>query len=109
MAVPIQMFNDTANTSADTPQKFYTAAAGGSGVQIDALTATNNSTSNKSYKAYIALTTPTSPLKPFQVVVWGEVDLGTGIVNHVIPAGYSLWIESSAAGSIFFTGSGRTI
>jgi hypothetical protein len=109
MASIIQLFNDQSNTVADTPEKFYTAAAGGEGVRIDALTASNNSTSNKSYKAYISINTPTSPLKPFQIVVWGEIDLGSGVVNQVIPAGYSLWLESSEASSIFFTASGRSI
>lgn len=109
MATPITLFNDIPSDFADTPERFYTASASGNGVVIDALTATNNDTVNRSYKAYISADTPTTPLKPFQIVVWGEIDLGAGIVNQVIPAGQSLWIESSEPASIFFTASGRDI
>jgi len=43
------------------------------------------------------------------VVVWGEIDLGSGIVNQVIPAGGSLRMEASAAGKIYFTVSGKKV
>ena len=111
MATPIALFNDTVNTLVDTPQTFYTAPASGNGVLVDAITATNNSTVNASYKIYIGIagTTPDTPLKPFKIVVWGELDNASGAVNQVIPAGYALWIEASALESIYVTASGREI
>jgi hypothetical protein len=41
--------------------------------------------------------------------VWGENDLGIGVVNQVIPANGSLLVESSALNSLYFTVSGREL
>lgn len=105
----LQISDNFSNTIVDTVQTVYTAPQL-QNVSIESFTAANNSTVNASYKAYII--SPLNkefPQRPFKVVVWGEVDLGIGIVNQVIPAGGSLKVESSAIDSIYFTVTGREI
>jgi len=111
MATPVNIVKNEPNTSVDTIQTFYTAPATGSGVIIDAFTVSNTSAVNASYKAYIVPSggTAANPQKPFQVVVWGEVDLGSGLVNQLIPPGGTLRMESSAINSIYFTVSGKEV
>jgi|TARA_R110000823_G_C15945532_1_gene500942 hypothetical protein len=102
-----QILNNAVNTTANTAQDLFTA--GTSAVVIESFTATNNSTVNASYKAYIVSGGIEQPQIPFKIVVWGENDLGIGIVNQVIPAGAQLKLESSAINSIYFTATGRTV
>lgn len=95
------------NTVPDTPQTVFTSPAGGNGTRIDSFTATNNGAVNSSYKAYIDNgVADDDPIIPMQIIVWGEIDLGVGIVNQTIPAGASLKVETSLAGVIGFTVSG---
>lgn len=102
-----QIVDNFKNTTVDTVQVAFTATLP---VVIEAFTATNNSTVNASYKAYIVSADGTEqPIKPFTVVVWGDLDLGVGIVNQVIPADGYLKVESSALDSIYFTVSGREV
>ena len=104
------LVNNQANTTTDTIQTFYTADASGDGVIIDSFTASNTSNVNASYSAYItSVTDIDEPQIPFKVVVWGENDLGIGAVNHVIPPGGKLKMESSAIDSIYFTVTGRIL
>ena len=106
----IALTTSTANTTPDTIQSFYTADPAGNGVIIDSFTASNTSSVNASYKAYItSIADINEPQIPFKVVVWGENDLGIGVVNQVIPAGGQLKMESSASDSIFFTVTGRQL
>ena len=103
-----QIVDNFKNTIVDTVQTAFTA--GIKPVVIEAFTATNNSTVNASYKAYIVSASgDEQPQRPFKVVVWGELDLGIGIVNQIIPAGGSLKVESSALDSIYFTVTGREV
>ena len=103
-----QIASNAVNTVIDTPETIFTA--GINGVVIEAFTAANNSIVNASYKAYIVEQDGTQqPQIPFKVVVWGELDLGIGIANQVIPAGGSLRVESSAIDSIYFTVSAREV
>lgn len=102
-----QILSNSVNTIANTVQTLFTA--GTSPVVIDSFTAANNSTVNASYKAYIvAANGVQEPLRPFKVVVWGELDLGIGVVNQIIPAGAQLRFEASAIDSIYFTATGST-
>ncbi len=101
-----QIVDNFVNTIIDTVQIAFTA--GSVAVSIESFTASNNSAVNASFKAYIKSPSGIlSPQIPFQIVVWGENDLGIGIVNQVIPAGGTLQVESSALNSIYFTVSGR--
>jgi hypothetical protein len=105
----LQIASNYSNNIADTIQTAYTSPATSSTV-IESFTAANNSGVNASYKAYIVSSDGTEqPLRPFKVVVWGEIDLGIGIVNQAIPAGGFLKVESSAINSIYFTVTGREV
>jgi hypothetical protein len=105
----LQIVDNFSNTIVDSVQTAFTATAT-KDVVIESFTAANNSTVNASYKAYIVSALEKEfPQRPFKIVVWGENDLGIGIVNQVIPKGGSLRVESSAIDSIYFTVTGRTI
>ena len=104
-----QLVDNFLNTFVDTPQEARTIDTVND-IAIDSFTVTNNSAVNASYKAYIKSSTGVlTPIIPFKVVVWGENDLGIGIVNQVIPKGGSLQVESSALNSLYFTVSGRVL
>ena len=102
-----QILSNAVNTVANSPQTLFTA--GTSGVVIESFTASNTSVVNASYKAFIVSTATEQPQIPFKIVVWGENDLGIGIVNQVIPPGAGLKIETSALSSIYFTDTGREV
>ena len=103
----IQIASNFKNTLIDTVQTVFTASS--KAVVIESFTAANNSAVNASYKAYIVSTTEEQPQIPFQIVVWGEIDLGIGITNQIIPLGAELKIESSALDSIYFTITAREV
>jgi hypothetical protein len=103
----VQIVDNLTVSVIDLPQTVYTAPAG-QDIVIQSFTAANTSTINASYKAYISSALGVQqPQIPFKVVVWGENDLGIGIVNQVIPGGGTLKVECSALESIYFTVSGR--
>ena len=82
-----QILSSAVNSTVDTAEALFTAG-----------------------KAYIVAQDGTEqPQIPFKVVVWGENDLGIGIVNQIIPAFGSLKLECSALASIYFTATGREI
>ena len=105
------MVDNRASTLVDSPEIFYTSPATGKGTVINAFTASNTSLINRDYQAYIVGVTgsATNPIRPFKIVVWGEVDLGTGIVNQIIPPGGTLRMESSAIDSIHWTVTGQEL
>ena len=104
----LQIVDNFKNTIVDTVQTAFTA--GLFPVVIEAFTASNNAIVNASYKAYIvSVSGDEQPLRPFKIVVWGELDLGIGVVNQVIPIGGTLRVETSALDSIYFTVTGREI
>lgn len=104
-----QLVDNFLNNLTNTAQVAFTAPAT-QAVAIDSFTVSNNSSVNASYKAYIKSSIGVlSPQIPFKIVIWGENDLGIGIVNQVIPAGGSLQVESSALNSLYFTVSGRDL
>ena len=95
------------NTIANTQQTIYTSPATGSGTRIDSFTAVNNGIVNSSYIAYLDNGNSANvPIIPFNIVTWGEYDLGIGLVNQTLPPGASLKIESSSINEIYFTASG---
>ena len=103
-----QILSNAENTLVDTREILYTA--GTKPVVIDSFTAANNSTVNADYTAYIlAGGADIQPQINKKIVVWGENDLGIGIVGQVIPAGGTLEFESSALNSIYFTATGREV
>lgn len=105
----LQIIDNLTISAIGTPQSLYTAPLG-QDVVIESFTASNTSTVNASYKAYIVSPLGAEkPQIPFKIVVWGENDLGIGVVNQVIPGGGSLRLECSALDSIYFTVTGREI
>lgn len=104
----MNLANNFVNSSVDTPQAIVSPTKD---TVIDSFTVSNTSGVNASYKAYIIQDgqTATNPQIPFKIVVWGENDLGIGVVNQVIPANGSLLVESSALNSLYFTVSGREL
>ena len=104
-----QIVGNATVSEVDEPQSLYTAPTN-QGVVIKSFTAANNSAVNASYKAYIVSAQGVEqPQIPFKVVMWGENDLGIGIVNQVIPAGGALRMECSAVNSIYFTVTGSAV
>ena len=104
-----QIVDNFSNTIADTVQTIFTAPTD-KNVVIESFTAANNSGVNASYKAYIvSILEKEFPQRPFKIGVWGEIDLGIGLVNQIIPAGGSLRLETSAIDSIYFTVTGREV
>lgn len=108
MASSTLLVNKGVNTLADTPESIYTSPITGKGTIINAFTAANNSESNKSYKAYIVTSggVAENPQLPFRIVIWADIDAGTGIDGQVIPPGGSLYVECNAVNSVYFTVSG---
>ena len=105
----IQIVSNYAVPSIDVVTTVYTAPTT-KNIVIESFTAANNSSVNASYKAYIVSAGGTvQPQRPFKPVVWGESDLGIGIVNQVIPAGGTLRVESSAINAIYFTVTAREV
>ena len=105
----LQIVDNFSNSIANTVQTTYTAKPIKS-VVIESFTVTNNSGVNASYKAYIVSNGGNElPIRPFKIVVWGELDLGIGIVGQAIPPGGSLRVESSALDSLYFTLTGREV
>lgn len=104
-----QLIDNFLNSVVDTPESAFSNGTVDS-VVIDAFTITNNSKVNASFKAYIKSSTGVlTPIIPFRIVVWGDNDLGIGIVNQVIPPGGTLQLESSALDSLYLTVSGRNV
>ena len=105
-----KLANNFTNSLVDTIETAYTAALTGSGTRINSFTANNNSGVNASYSVYINDgTNPTQAIIKDKIVVWGENDLGIGLVNQVVPAAATLQVECSALDSIYFTISGQPL
>ncbi len=106
------LVNSAQNTAIDTIQTFYTSpGTPGIGTIITAFTASNNTTSSKTYKAYIFDSSGTvlQPVVPQKIGVRDRFDLGPSIVGQIIPPGGSLRMESSAALSIAFRVTGNEL
>ena len=108
MTTNVVLVNSEKNISANNIEHFYTSPGG---TLITAFTATNNTDANQSYKAYIyaASGIALEAVTPRKIIIRDKFDSGSGIVNHLIPSGGSLRIESSAASSIVFRVSGKEL
>ncbi len=106
------LVNSAQNTTVDTIQTFYTSpGTPGIGTIITAFTASNNTTSSKTYKGYIFDSSGTilNAVIPQKIVVRDRFDLGPSIVGQIIPPGGSLRMESSDALSIAFRVTGNEL
>ena len=105
------LVNSAQNALPNAIQIFYTSPNGQGGTLINAFTASNNTSSNKTYKAYIydASETALTAVIPQKIVVRNRFDLGPSIVGQLIPAGGTLRMESSEAASISFRVTGNEL
>lgn len=105
------LVNSVQNTIANTIQSFYTSPATGAGTVITAFTATNNTGSNRTYKAYIFASgaTTSEAVTPLKIIIRSRFDPGNAIVNHLIPPGGTLRMESDLALSIVFRVTGNEL
>lgn len=103
MTEKVLVFN-AQNNVADEIAIIYTSPSSGAGTRITAFTASNDTTSSKTYKAYIYSATSSleKSVIPQTIVVRDRADYGASIVNQVIPAGGTLRVESSEENSINF-------
>ena len=110
MADTILVFN-AMNASPDTVEIFYTSPANSDGTQIKAFAASNDGPDSVSYKVYIyaASGSVVNSIVPQTIVVKDKVDGGASSINHVIPAGGSLRMESSSADQLNFYVTGNVL
>lgn len=111
MAKAKQLVENATNSQEDTPEVIYTSPQRGFGTLITAFTASNNANENRSYKAYIVNKDdePLYPQRPYRIVIWGDIDLGSGIEGQVVPAGGSIYVECNQPNSVYFTLSGKEL
>lgn len=104
----IVLVNCATNSASNSIEVFYTSPSSSDGTLITAFSAINNSGVNASYKAYIYDSSGLSlgAVVPTKIVVRNRFDTAPSIINHLIPSGGSLRMESSAANSITFRVSG---
>ena len=105
------LVNSSQNTAANTVENFYTSPSTGSGTKISAFTATNNTTSSKTYKAYLydASGAVIEAIVPLKIIVRDQFDLGAALIGQIIQPGGSLRMESSDASSIAFRVTGSEL
>ena len=105
------LVNSAQNVAADSIQLFYTSPTAGSGTRITAFTASNNTSSSKTYKAYIydASGDMLDAVIPQKIIVPDRFDLGPSIVGQLMPPGGTLRMESSDALSIAFRVTGNEL
>jgi aryl-phospho-beta-D-glucosidase BglC (GH1 family) len=105
-----RLLNNFSNTIINTPQVAYASQATGSGTRVDSFTASNTGNINAAYSVYINdNVNPVKAIIKNKIVVWGENDLGIGLINQVIPPSASLQIETTALDNIYFTVSGQNL
>ena len=105
------LVNSAQNAAADAIQIFYTSPSSGSGTRVTAFTATNDTSSSKTYKGYIYDASGVAKVAviPQKIIVPDRFDLGAPIVGQLIPPGGTLRMESSDATSIAFRVTGNEL
>lgn len=95
-------------TTANTLEIIYTASVD---VLIKAVTASNTTEINAAYSMNIvpANGDTTKPEIPYRIVTRLNTDTAAEAVNHVIPAGGTLRVSTTAANSIAFRVTGRVL
>ena len=105
----VRLFENVQTVAANTIESIYTSPISGKGTLITNITASNDTAITRSYKAYLSSTTPTLATVPVRILIAAETDIPPELSGQFLPAGVSIWVETSAATSISFTGSGREI
>lgn len=108
MAKDSVLVDGAVNTVSNTLEIVYTATID---TLVKAVTVTNVTGVNASYVMNIVPEDGdiSNPEIPFRVVIRQKSDLAAEVVNHVIPEGGTLRVESSLAGSIAFRVTGRLL
>lgn len=106
-----QIIASQKNTVGNTPEIFYTSPADGLGTVITNFTATNDSSTTRSFKAYIVVSggSATDPVVPTRTIIANRTDVSAELAGQMIPAGGTLQVESSLASSLVFTATGREL
>jgi len=101
MAKDSVLVDGVKNSNANTLETIFSASVD---TLIKAVTVSNPTTINASYTMNIVPVDEdiTEPEIPFRVVIRLKSDLAAEVVNHVIPKGGTLRVESSAANSLAF-------
>ena len=103
---------NSAVTAADnTIQLFYTSPPTGLGTRVSAFTASNNTSSSKTYRGYIydASAAALGAVIPQKIIVPDKFDLGPSIVGQIIPPGGTLRMETNIANTIVFRVTGTEL
>jgi hypothetical protein len=105
------LVNGAQNSLTNTIQAFYTSPPTGAGTVITAFTATNNTGSNRTYRAYIFASgaTTAEATTPLKIVVRNRFDPGQAIVNHLIPPGGTLRMETDLLDTIAYRVTGNEL
>ena len=105
------LVNGSQNSLSNTIQTFYTSPASGAGTVITAFTATNNTGANRTYRAYIFALGATSSeaTTPLKIIVRNRFDPGSSIVNHLIPPGGTLRMETDLLETIAYRVTGNEL
>ncbi len=108
MAKDSVIVNGVFTTAPDTLEIIYTAS---DDVLIKAMTASNTTGTNAAYTMHIVNDAGdiTKPEIPYKIVTRLNTDTGAEVVNHVIPAGGTLRVSTTAANSIAFRVTGRVL
>lgn len=97
---------DGVQPTTTTADSMYTAPASSSGVRIVAFSA-SLTTGTETYNAFIGATaTDATKVISAKSITGPNEDLGAALINQVIPAGQSLFIQVSTGTTISFRCSG---
>lgn len=93
------------SAAADTIEIMYTSPAGGLGTDIEALTVANDTTTNQDYKVYLydSVGTGVGVMQPLTTIVRDRFSSAPGVINHTVPAGGTVRVESSSIAGLKFT------
>lgn len=105
------LVNSEQTSVANTIEDFYTSPSDSAGTIITAFTATNNTGSNRTYKAYIFDSSGVAlpAVSPLKIIIRNRFDLGSSIINQIIPAGGTLRMETDQANTIAFRVTGKEL
>lgn len=99
------------STLANTPEILYTSPANGLGTVITNLSVSNATSTTQTFILYIVPDggSPTLPVTPQTSLAANRADTPPEMAGQTIPAGGTLQFESSQAGTLIVTASGREL
>lgn len=110
MTTNVVLVDGAVTVGAATAENVYTSPAGGKGTRITAVTCTNISGATDNFTIYTKSDATAPALSDSLIVekslVVKESDTPPEVVNHFVPAGGTIWLETATAGSITLKVSG---